>query len=77
MLRFQLRNASISRYERDDSVLVLAEGRLRAAATAVRVSAGRSAADCEIRLRLMFQPDFGSDRSETRVAREPRYELCA
>lgn len=77
MLRFQLRNASTSRYECDDSVLVLAERRLRSSATAVRVSAGRSAADGANRLRLMFTKDGGSDRGETRVAREPGYELCA
>lgn len=68
---FLLRNASTSRYGCDGSALVLAEGRLRSSATAVRVSAGRSAADSEIRLRQVLRHDVGSDSGETRVAREP------
>ena len=75
MQRFQLRNASTSRYGCDDSVLALAEGRLRSSAMAVRVPAGRSAADGANRLRLMLRTGAGSDRGETRVAREPRDEL--
>lgn len=71
MQRFQLRNASTSRYGCDDSVLALAEGRLRSSAMAVRVSAGRYAAVGTNRLLLAHHTDVSSDRGETRVACEP------